>query len=136
MVPQFILRAHDSIQEQPNGPINFPIQGKGTETRSFVYIDDFTEGLALAIEKGKHQEIYHVGTEEELTIAKVAKKIVTAFGREINLEPGPLTQGSAACRCPDISKIKKLGYQPKYNFEEALGPSIDWYIKHAKERPN
>ena len=136
VIPQFILRAHDSIQEQPNGPINFPIQGKGTETRSFVYIDDFTEGLALAIEKGKHQEIYHVGTEEELTIAKVAKKIVTAFGREINLEPGPLTQGSAARRCPDISKIKKLGYQPKYNFEEALGPSIDWYIKHAKERPN
>ena len=136
VIPQFILRAHDSIQEQPNGPINFPIQGKGTETRSFVYIDDFTEGLALAIEKGKHQEIYHVGTEEELTIAKVAKKIVTAFGREINLEPGPLTQGSAARRCPDISKIKKLGYQPKYNFEEALGPSIEWYTKHAKERPN
>ena len=136
VVPQFILRAHDSVQEQPNGPINFPIQGQGTETRSFVYIDDFTEGLALAIEKGKRQEIYHVGTEEELPIASVAKKIVTAFGREINLEPGPLTQGSAARRCPDISKIKKLGYQPKYNFEEALSPSIDWYTKHAKERPN
>ncbi|MBC8284409.1 MAG: NAD-dependent epimerase/dehydratase family protein [Nitrospinae bacterium] len=136
VIPQFILRAHDSIQKQPKGPISFPIQGQGTETRSFVYIDDFTDGLALAIEKGKHQEIYHVGTEEELPIASVAKKIVAAFGREINLEPGPLTQGSAARRCPDISKIKILGYQPKYNFEEALAPSIDWYTKHAKERPN
>tara|TARA_B100000686_G_scaffold197784_1_gene204634 strand:+ start:1005 stop:1982 length:978 start_codon:yes stop_codon:yes gene_type:complete len=136
VVPQFILRAHDSIKEQPKGSLNFPIQGQGTETRSFVYIDDFTDGLVLAIEKGKHQEIYHVGTEEELSIASVAKKVVAAFGREINLEPRPLNKGSAARRCPDISKIKKLGYQPKYNFEKALALSIDWYTKHANERPN
>jgi nucleoside-diphosphate-sugar epimerase len=136
VVPQFILRAYDLIQKQPNGPIDFQIQGQGTETRSFVYIDDFTDGLALAIKKGGHQEIYHVGTEEEIQIASVARKIVTAFGREINLLPGPLTKGSAARRCPDISKIKKLGYQPKFNFKEALAPSIDWYTKHANERPN
>tara|TARA_A100001037_G_C15090551_1_gene608838 strand:+ start:380 stop:1357 length:978 start_codon:yes stop_codon:yes gene_type:complete len=136
VVPQFILRAHDSIKKQPKGPINFPIQGQGTETRSFVYIDDFTDGLILAIKKGKHQEIYHVGTEEELSIASVAQKVLAAFGRKIYLESGPLTKGSAERRCPDISKIKKLGYQPKYTFENALIPSIDWYIKHANERPN
>ena len=136
VVPQFILRAHDSIKKQPKGPINFSIQGQGTETRSFVYIDDFTDGLVLAIEKGKHQEIYHVGSEEELSIASVARKVVAAFGRKINLEPGPLSKGSAERRCPDISKIKILGYQPKYNFEKALTPSINWYIKHVNERPN
>jgi nucleoside-diphosphate-sugar epimerase len=136
VVPQLILRAHNLIQNQPKGPIDFQIQGQGTETRAFVYIDDFTDGLALAINKGGNQEIYHVGTEEEIQIASVAIKIVTAFGREINLLPGPLTKGSAARRCPDISKIKKLGYQPKFNFEEALAPSIDWYINHANKCPN
>ncbi|MEK9628127.1 MAG: NAD-dependent epimerase/dehydratase family protein [Nitrospinota bacterium] len=135
VVPQFILRAHDMVQKQHEGPIDFPIQGQGTETRAFVYIDDFTDGLALAIEKGKHQEVYHVGTQEELPIASVAEKVISAMGRQINLVPGPLTQGSAARRCPDISKIKKLGYQPKYSFEEALKPSIDWYTKHESERP-
>lgn len=136
VIPQFILRTYDLIQKQPNGPLDFQIQGRGTETRSFVYIDDFIDGLILAINKGEHQEIYHVGTEEEIQIASVAKKIVTAFGREINLQSGPLTEGSVARRCPDISKIKKLGYQPKFSFEEALSPSIDWYTKHANERPN
>jgi nucleoside-diphosphate-sugar epimerase len=136
VVPQLILRAHDLIQKQPKGLIDFQIQGQGTETRSFIYIDDFIDGLALAINKGGHQEIYHVGTEEEIQIASVARKIATAFGREINLLPGPLTKGSAARRCPNISKIKKLGYQPKFNFEKALVPSIDWYTKHANERSN
>ena len=50
VVPQFILRAHDSIKKQPEGPINFPIQGQGTETfadgRSYVgeFKDDKKNG--------------------------------------------------------------------------------------------
>jgi len=136
VIPQFILRAHDQIKKQGEGPLVFPIQGQGTETRAFVGIDDFTEGLMIAIKKGQHQEIYHIGSEEEIPIADVARKIVTELGREIEIQPGPLTPGSVARRCPDISKIRRLGYNPKLTFDKALPPVIDWYIKHADERPN
>ena len=47
----------------------------------------------------------------------------------------PSYPGSVRRRCPDISKMKKLGYNPKLKFDEALPPSIAWYTKHAKERP-
>jgi nucleoside-diphosphate-sugar epimerase len=135
VIPQFILRAHDQNQETPQGPLAFSIQGQGSETRAFVGVEDFTDGLMIAIEKGGHQEVYHVGTEEEISIANVATKIVKALGREIDLRPGPLTLGSTSRRCPDISKIKKMGYNPKLTFDEILVPTMDWYIKHAGERP-
>jgi nucleoside-diphosphate-sugar epimerase len=135
VVPQFILRAYDLSQETPQGPLVFPIQGQGNETRAFVGIDDFTDGLMIAIEKGEHQEVYHLGTEEEIPIANIARKIVSAMGRDIDLKPGPLTEGSTLRRCPDISKIKKLGYNPKIQFDEALASTLDWYVKHADERP-
>lgn len=136
VIPQFILRAYDQNKTQPDGPLIFPIQGQGNETRAFVGVEDFTDGLMLAIEKGGHQEIFHIGTEEEIPVADVARKIVATMGREIDLRPGPLTQGSTARRCPDISKMKKLGYCPKFTFDEALAPAIDWYTQHADERPD
>jgi len=136
VIPQFILRAHDQIKLQGDGPLVFSIQGQGSETRAFIGIDDFTQGLMTVINKGQHQEIYHIGTEEEISIAEVARKIVTALGREIEIQPGPLTPGSVTRRCPDISKIRQLGYNPTISFDEALAPAIDWYIKHANERPN
>lgn len=136
VIPQFILRAYDQSKNQPDGPLAFPIQGQGNETRAFVGVEDFIDGLMLVIEKGEHQEVYHVGTEEEISVAEVAQKIVTAMGREIDLKTGPLAPGSAARRCPDISKIRKLGYNPKVTFDEALSHTIDWYTKHADRRPN
>merc|ERR1711964_878117 len=136
VIPQFILRAYDQSQENSQGPLAFSIQGQGTETRAFVGVEDFTDGLMIAIEKGGHQQVYHLGTEEEIPIADVARKIVHVLGREIDLRPGPLTPGSTLRRCPDISKMKKLGYTPKLKFDEALPPAIDWYTKHADERPH
>lgn len=136
VIPQFILRAHDQIKQQEKGTLTFQIQGQGTETRSFIGIDDFTEGLMVAIKKGKHQEIYHIGTEEEIAIADVARKIAKVLGREIEIQSGPITPGSVIRRCPDISKIRLLGYNPKLSFDEALSPAIDWYTQHADERPN
>ena len=136
VIPQFIVRAYDQIQNNPQNPLVFSIQGQGNETRAFVGVKDFTDGLMLAIEKGGHQEVYNIGTDEEITIANVAKIIVKVLGREIDLRPGPLTSGSTLRRCPDISKMKNLGYSPKLSFDEALAPTLDWYIKHVNERPD
>jgi UDP-glucose 4-epimerase len=136
VIPQFILKTDSLMQDIHKGPLPFRIQGQGNETRAFVEIQDFTDGLMIALEKGRHQEVYHVGTEEEIAIADVARKIANKMGREIDLVPGPLTPGSTLRRCPNISKMKSLGYNPKLKLEDSLPPTIDWYMKHAKERPN
>ncbi len=63
VIPQLVLRMK-GLAGSPLDPVPFPIQGTGTQTRSFVYIEDFIDGLMLAINRGVHRGIYHVGTME------------------------------------------------------------------------
>lgn len=135
VIPQFCLRAFDQIERHPRGPLPFPIQGDGTQTRAFVHIDDMVDGLAAIIEKGKHLEIYHVGNPEELTIAEVAREIVRACGRDAKIEPADLPHGSTLRRCPDIGKLRGLGFAPKVGFSRGIGPVVDWYRQNRHRRP-
>jgi nucleoside-diphosphate-sugar epimerase len=134
VVPQFVLRMRD-LCRKPDNPIRFPIQGTGQETRSFLYIDDFTDGLDLVIERGEHLGIYHIGTMEEITISAVAAEVGRYFGREVEVVPGELRVGSAPRRCPDIAKLARLGYGPRVPFREGLSTVARWYDEHAHQRP-
>jgi dTDP-glucose 4,6-dehydratase/UDP-glucose 4-epimerase len=135
VVPQFCLRAIDQIAQHPTGPVPFPIQGDGTQTRAFIHIDDMTDGLMAVIEKGKHLNIYHIGNPEELEIANVARQVVKAMGREAHLVSIALPQGSVERRCPDITKLRGLGFEPRIPFRVGLPPAVDWYVKNQHLRP-
>jgi nucleoside-diphosphate-sugar epimerase len=135
VVPQFCLRAMDLIALHPRGPLPFPIQGGGTQTRAFIYIDDMIDGLLTLIEKGGHLEVYHVGNPEEVTIADVARLVVREFGRDIEIQPSSLPPGSIPRRCPDIDKLKKLGFAPRVRFAVGVQETVAWYRKNQHLRP-
>jgi nucleoside-diphosphate-sugar epimerase len=135
VIPQFALRMNE-LCEQSEGPVKFPIQGSGMETRSFVYIDDMIAGLLKVIEKGEHLGIYHIGTEEEITIKELAREVGRNFDREIEIAPGQLQPGGTLRRCPDIGKIRALGYVPAVSLKEGLSRTIPWYIENADKNPS
>ena len=134
VIPQLVLRMN-GLATHPEDPVPFPVQGTGLQTRSFVYIDDFVDGLALALERGEHLGIYHVGTTEELTIAEVARAIGDFFGRRIRIVPGDPAAGGVLRRCPDITKIARLGYRPKVRLRDALPRVAQWYVDNADRAP-
>lgn len=82
-------------------------------------------------EKGDHLNIYHVGTMEEITIAELAHQMAALAGREIELMTGKAVRGGASRRCPDISKLARLGYKPRVSLNEGLKPTLDWYRRNA-----
>ena len=86
-------------------------------------------------EKGEHLGIYHVGTMEEVTIADLAHRVGRAAGREIELVPGEAAVGGTPRRCPDISKLARLGYKPRVPLDEGLKPTLDWYWRNADLAP-
>ena len=55
VIPQFALRMKDMCASISGKTINFPISGTGKETRAFVYIDDFIDGLKIMIDKGENE---------------------------------------------------------------------------------
>lgn len=127
VIPQFALRMKECFERQPNGIVDFPIQGSGEETRAFIYIDDFTRALVRVIEAGEHMNIYHIGTDCEVSVGELARIVARSSGRGIRIVPGDLLKGSTARRCPDIHKLKRLGFEPTVSLEEGVRRTVEWY---------
>ena len=114
VIPEFIKR-FKSLKGK-----NFKIQGTGNEIRSFIYIDDFLKAFDLIMKKGKHLNIYNIGTSERIKIKNLASKLSKIFNKKIILKKSPLSQGGTKLRVPNISKIKRLGFRQKYNLRKGL----------------
>jgi nucleoside-diphosphate-sugar epimerase len=130
--PQFILRA---MACQDAGNPEFPIQGDGLETRSFCYVDDIVEGILLMYERGGHREIYHIGSDEELSIRDLAARIGKIVGVDLDIRPGAAPAGGTRRRCPDISKMRALGWSLDVGLDEGLERTVDWYREHRNDVP-
>lgn len=136
VIPQFALRAKELADAQPEGVLQFPIQGSGEQQRAFCYIDDFTEGCLLAFTQGEDLNIYHVGAPYEHEIKDVAKMVVAEVGRDAQIVPGPEPAGATNRRVPDLTKIKKLGYQPKVDLAAGLALTVPWYVANRNLMPS
>jgi len=132
VIPQFSLRLKQSAAEHLSGKIPFKLQSDGSQTRSFCHVDDLVRGVMAMRAKGEHLNIYHVGTTEEITIADLARRIAAHRGREIELVAGPAPEGATDRRCPDIAKLKKLGYSPQVPLANGLPSTVDWYWAHEQ----
>ena len=135
VLPQFILRLHKLTQTANERLIDFPIQSSGDETRSFVYIDDFIEGTMAVIERGEHLGLYHIGTMQEIAIKEVARMIAHYFGCKLKIRPGSKAKGSPTRRCPDITNVSNLGFEPRWGLAEGISVISKWYTTHAHEQP-
>lgn len=134
VLPQFILRAGEAVAAEPRGPVRFPIQGDGSQTRAFIHIDDFTDGLITIIDKGTHLGIYHIGNPEEVTIRSVAERILRYLGRDARIVTGDAPAGATQRRVPDISKLRSLGFSPRISLDEGLPAMIDWYLANRDKQ--
>lgn len=111
-----------------------PVYGDGLNVRDWIFVLDFCSSISLLLEKGKSGEVYNVGGDCELTNIELTKKILKRLDKPESLmdfvEDRP---GHDRRYAMDSSKIKReLGWKKKYNFEEALDKTIEWY-KNNKE---
>lgn len=135
VIPQFALRMAALVKEHPAGVFPFPIQGTGKETRAFTFIDDLVDGVLLILEKGRHLGVYHVGNDRETTVETVACEVARCFRRDIAVVPGRLQLGGTLRRCPDISKLRALGFQPRVALADGLAQTVPWYAANAHRQP-
>ena len=114
VIPEFINRFKKLKGKK------FKIQGTGNEIRSFIYIEDFISAFNLILKKGKHLNIYNIGTSERIKIKNLAYKLSKILKKKISIKKTPLRKGGTNIRVPDISKIKKLGFKSKFNLDQGI----------------
>ncbi len=101
--------------------------GKGTQTRSFCYIDDLVRGIHRLLEADYHLPV-NMGNPYEMTVLDFAKKIIELTGSSSSIEFHPLPQDDPQVRQPDISKARELlGWEPLVPLEEGLQATIEYF---------
>jgi dTDP-glucose 4,6-dehydratase/UDP-glucose 4-epimerase len=57
------------------------------------------------------------------------------FGCTAMLRPTAAPLGATERRCPDISRLRALGYTPRIALAQGLPGVVSWYAEHAKQTP-
>ena len=99
------------------------------QTRAFSFVEDTIKGTVLAMESDKAAgEIFHIGSDQEITIAELIKAVGEMMGYTGEYVEAPTFPGSVSRRCPDISKAKNLlGYNPQTAWRDGLESTVEWY---------
>ena len=130
VIPQLIL----SIKKTKKLNKTFiEIKGDGNQTRSFIFINDFIEALNKVIFKGEHRNIYHIGNNDEISILELTKMILKSMNTDLEIRTSQQPKGETDRRCPDDSKIKKLGYKKEYELRDGLKSVIKWYLENDQK---
>ncbi len=114
VIPEFINRFKSKKSK------NFKIQGTGSEIRSFIYIEDFIDAFNLILKRGKHLNIYNIGTNEKIKIKNLAYKLSKILKKKITIKKTSPAEGGTKIRVPNINKIKRLGFKAKFSLDRGL----------------
>ena len=98
------------------------IYGKGSQTRTFCFIDDNIETTINILNENKYRnDIINIGHEKEYTILELAELIIKILGSKSKIKfLDPLEEGDMTRRQPDISKMKKILKRNLTNLEEGI----------------
>lgn len=121
VVSNFINQA---IKNEP-----FTVYGKGTQTRSFCYVDDMVNGLKLSMfSKNTTGEVFNLGNPDEKTILELAQLIKKLTGSKSEVEFEELPSDDPKNRKPDITKAKKtFNWNPEVKIEDGISKTIEYF---------
>lgn len=116
------------------GETPFKVYGHD-QTRAFCFISDAVKGTVLAMEQpNTNGEIYHIGTQEEISIGELIHYTGELMGFTGEYENAPTYPGSVSRRCPDITKARtQLGFEPEVNWKDGLKQTIGWYNDYLEQ---
>ena len=119
-IPLFITNAIDNL--------TLPLYGDGQNVRDWIYVIDNCDAIDLVLHKGIPGEVYNIGGGNEKTNIEIAELILSELGKPISLiKPVKDRLGHDRRYSLMSTKIRDLGFTPRYRFEEALRDTIQWY---------
>lgn len=105
-----------------------PLYADGMNIRDWLYVLDNCEAIDLVMHKGESGEIYNIGLGSETTNIELTRAVLAILGKDDSMIEFVLDRpGHDKRYALDTSKIRALGWQPKYDFKDALELTVDWY---------
>lgn len=104
------------------------INGDGSQTRSFCYVNDMVEGILCFMEQGLLKGPVNLGNPEEIKIRDLASYIIKMTGSKSQVIFRDLPQDDPAQRQPDITLAKtSFNWSPSTSMESGLKKTIQYF---------
>lgn len=105
-----------------------PLYGSGNNVRDWIYVEDNCEAIDFVIHNGILGEIYNIGGGNEVKNIDLTKKILSYMKfSEDSIEHVQDRLGHDLRYSLDCTKINKLGWKPKIEFDSAMMKTMEWY---------
>ena len=129
VLPALIRKFHDAKVKNENQVI---LWGTGKPQRELMEVDDFARALTLVINNYDEEETINIGVGIDQTISDIAlitKNVVGFRGEIVWDESKP---DGTPKKLLDISKLKRLGFEPELNLKEGVAQTYKWFLEQLK----
>ena len=127
LIPKFIVRA---LHDRP-----LLMFGDGSQTRDFTYVADTASAILHAAESPQTKgAAFNIGSQFEISVAKVGKKVLALVGGSSSMETTKSRPGDVLRLFADSTVFRATtGWQPSTEFDDGLQKTIDWFRSQDRE---
>ena len=119
------------------GASSVELWGTGRASREFLYVSDCAEGILLAAEKFDGPEPVNLGTNKEIVIRDLARKIGRLVGYQGTVAWDSSMPDGQLRRCLDTSRAQKLfGFSAETSLDCGLAETVRWWEGESRDRPS
>ena len=105
-----------------------PLYGDGMNVRDWIHVEDHVSGIHAVLEKGEVGQIYNVAAGNELTNVELTTALCDLLGKPHALiTPVADRPGHDRRYSVDTTRLRALGWAPRWGFEDALQATVEWY---------
>ena len=134
VLPRFVQQA---LSGEP-----ITVYGDGQQTRSFAHVSDVVGALVRLMEDPRAVgRVFNVGSDEEVTIEDVARRVAKRVGDAVPIRKIPYKEAFAEGfedtlrRRPDLTRLRELiGYKTTRNLDQIIDELFDYYRSSTKIR--
>jgi UDP-glucose 4-epimerase len=118
----------DFVAKLRDNPDNLEILGDGSQTKSYLYVDDCVDGIITGVMRGRGKvSTYNIGARDFISVGTIAKLVTSALGlsrtKQVftgGVDSGRGWAGDVKTMLLDIRKLSDLGWNPSRTSEESI----------------
>lgn len=109
------------------------IDGDGTQSRNFVYVEDLCRGYLAAMSPLAENRVFNLDGPGPVTIRRVAEITAELVG-DVEVSFGPSRPGDLSNRTvSNTAAADALGWTPQIGIEEGMRRTFEWYVANRTD---
>lgn len=122
----------DFVRKLQTDPRELEVLGDGTQTKSYIYVDDCVGAVLHGMEESiERVSVFNIGSEDQTSVSEIAAMVVVEMGlKDVHfhytggVDGGRGWKGDVKNMLLDISKMKEIGWRPKFNSAESIRRTV------------